>query len=103
MNYVTRNVWPSARCTDLADLTRQAQTWVVSDAPVRIQGTPQERPCNRRVQERSQLQACLRRNAGWGAPQAADDWPGWGWAVGEGLVGPLVAGETGADGRRLGP
>jgi transposase len=57
VKYVKGHLWPSARFTDLADLNRQAQTWVVADAQVRIHWPPYERPCDRLVQERPQLQA----------------------------------------------
>ncbi len=57
VKYVKRNFWPSARFTDLADLNRQAQAWVASEAPGRIHGTTHERPCDRLAQERAQLQA----------------------------------------------
>ncbi|MCL6564062.1 MAG: IS21 family transposase [Firmicutes bacterium] len=56
VKYVKRNFWPSARFTDLADLNRQAQAWVASEAQVRIHGTTHERPCDRLAQERAHLQ-----------------------------------------------
>jgi len=57
VKYVKQNFWPSARFTDLADLNRQAQTWVATVAQVRVHGTTHERPVDRLAQERPVLHA----------------------------------------------
>jgi len=57
VKYVEGNFWPSARFVDLEDLNQQAQVWVRTVADVRIHGTTQERPIDRLLIERPQLQA----------------------------------------------
>ena len=56
IDYVKENFWPSARFTDLLDLNTQAQGWVRTVADVRIHGTTGERPGERLVAERGDLQ-----------------------------------------------
>ena len=56
IKYVRGNFWPTARFADLEDLNRQARLWCDSVADPRIHGTTQERPSERLLQERPQLQ-----------------------------------------------
>lgn len=55
IGYVERNFWPGARFVDLADLTRQVQGGLDTEANVRIPGTTRERPSDRLVVERAHL------------------------------------------------
>jgi transposase len=56
IKYVRGNFWPTARFADLEDLNRQAQLWFDLVADQRIHGTTHERPRDRLLQERLQLQ-----------------------------------------------
>jgi transposase len=57
VKYVKQHFWPSVRFTDWADLNRQAQTWLATEAQVRVHGTTHERPVDRLAQERAHLPA----------------------------------------------
>jgi transposase len=57
IKYVRGNFWPTARFVDEVDLNQQAQAWVDGVAHARIHGTTHERPRDRLVVERVQLQA----------------------------------------------
>ena len=50
-----RNFWPGARFVDLADLNRQVQVWLDTEANVRIHGATRERPGDRLAVERAHL------------------------------------------------
>lgn len=56
VKYVGGNFWPSARFVDLEDLNRQVHAWIETVANVRVHGTTHERPADRLLVERSQLQ-----------------------------------------------
>lgn len=55
VGYVEKNFWPGARFVDLADLNRQVQVWLDTEANVRIHGTTRERPIDRLAAERAHL------------------------------------------------
>ena len=55
VKYARRNMWPSMRFTDSADLNRQALEWCDSVANRRVHGTTRQQPGTLLVQERFHL------------------------------------------------
>ena len=55
VKYARRNMWPSMRLTDSADLNRQALEWCDGVANRRVHGTTRQQPEALLVQERSHL------------------------------------------------
>ena len=55
VKYVRGNFWPTVQFTDLADLNRQAQTWVAGIAQLREHGTTHEQPATRLKLEQGEL------------------------------------------------
>lgn len=105
VGYVERNFWPGTRFVDLADLNRQVQAWLDTEANMRVHGTTKERPSDRLAVERAHLAPLpgperlvpfLReeRKVGWdGYVQWHGSWYGVSWA----LAGQTVQVQPGED------
>ena len=63
MKYVRRNMWPSIRFTDAADLNRQGLEWCDTVANRRIHGTTHRVPGEMLAEERPHLGQMPGRNA----------------------------------------
>ncbi len=72
VKYVRRNLWPSLRFTDDADLDRQAVEWCDTVANWRIHGTTHRIPGEMLVQEQPHLAKLPERSAL--APYLREDW-----------------------------